>query len=338
MKKTAFIIILSCLSFLGFAQYSILDSLILYYPFDGNANDWSGYNFDGTVSGASLTTDHQGNANHAYYFDGVNDYIDLPNDPKLHPDFPFTIGAWIKPLYSSTNPHFQIMCTEFTTTHTYNGAILQRNSNQNLGAIVGNGGTIGSSSRKGKYSNLTLQDSIWYYVVAVYENISNIKIYINCVEDIGFYSGTASSYYKNSSLQGSIGRWYPGNIAHIYSYGFIDEVAIWNRALDTDEILQLCETDIWQIMQMKAETKENQGFSIFPNPMTTKTEIYFPNPNKEMHTIKIYSISGQEITSWENINTEVFSIERGNLANGMYIVELYNTLTNKSIFEKLIIQ
>jgi hypothetical protein len=89
---------------------------------------------------------------------------------------------------------------------------------------------------------------------------------------------------------------------------------------------------------MKVEAEESQSFSIFPNPMTTKAEIYFPNPNKEMHTIKVYSISGQEITSWENINTEVFSIERGNLANGMYIVELYNTVTNRSVFEKLIIQ
>ncbi len=335
MKKTSLIIILSCLSFFGFAQYNILDSLILYYPFDGNANDWSGYNFDGTVSGASLTTDHQGNANHAYYFDGVNDFIDLPNNPKLHPDFPFTFGAWVKPENISTNPHFHVVCTEFTTTNTYNGALLQRNSSQALGAIVGNGGIIGSSSSKGKYSNQTLQDNNWYYVVGVYESVSNIKVYINCVEDAGIYIGSATTYYKNTSLRGSIGRFHTGSD---YSKGIIDEVAIWNRALDPDEIPQLCETDIWQIMQMKVEAEENQSFSIFPNPMSTKAEIYFPNPNKEMHTIKIYSISGQEILSLENINTEVFSIEKENLANGMYIVELYNTITNRSIFEKLIIQ
>jgi hypothetical protein len=337
MKKTSLIIILSCLSIFSFAQYSILDSLILYYPFDGNANDWSGYHFDGTVSGASLTTDHQGNANHAYYFDGVNDYIDLPNDPKLHPDFPFTIAAWINPEYSSSNPNFQIVGTEYTTTHTYNGTWI-RVSSLTVSGGVGNGGGIGGQFHKSKYTNQTIQYNNWYYVVAVFESISNIKVYINCVEDSGYYAGTASTYYKNTSLHGSIGRFYTGNPATIYSKGYIDEVAIWNRALDTDEILQLCETDIWQIMQMKVEAEESQSFSIFPNPMTTKAEIYFPNPNKEMHTIKVYSISGQEITSWENINTEVFSIERGNLANGMYIVELYNTVTNRSVFEKLIIQ
>jgi hypothetical protein len=91
-------------------------------------------------------------------------------------------------------------------------------------------------------------------------------------------------------------------------------------------------------MQMKVEAEENQSFSIFPNPMSTKAEIYFPNPNKEMHSIKLYSINGQEILSWENINTEFFSISKGNLANGIYIVELYNTITNRSVFEKLIIQ
>jgi hypothetical protein len=338
MKKTSLIIILSCLSIFSFAQYSILDSLILYYPFDGNANDWSGYNFDGTVSGASLTTDHQGNANHAYYFDGVNDYIDLPNDPKLHPDFPFTIAAWIKPEYHSTNPQFNLFGTEFTTTHTYNGAWLVKTGNNSLSAGTGNGGTIGSSSRRAKLSNQSLQNNTWYYVVGIYEGVNNKKVYINCVEDVGYYQGSASTYYKNTSLHGSIGRVYSGNPSTMWAKGIIDEVAMWNRALDPDEIPQLCETYIWQIMQMKAEAEESQSFSIFPNPMTTKAEIYFPNPNKEMHTIKLYSISGQEILSWENVNTEIFSIEKGNLANGIYIVELYNTLTNRSIFEKLIIQ
>jgi hypothetical protein len=337
MKKTILSIILICLSIFSFGQYSILDSLILYYPFDGNANDWSGYHFDGTVSGASLTTDHQGNANHAYSFDGVNDYIDLPNDPKLHPDFPFTIAAWIKPEYNSTNPLFNIIGTEYTTNHVYVGAWLNV-INQYLQASTANGGVIGNSSFCLYRSSVLLSYNTWYYVVGIYEGVASKKIYINCMQDnTASILGSASTYVKNLSLHGSIGRYNAGNPATRYAKGIIDEVAIWNRALDPDEIPQLCETDIWQIMQMKAEAVESQSFSIFPNPMTTKAEIYFPNPNKEMHTIKVYSISGQEIVSWENINTEVFSIERGNLANGMYIVELYNTLTNRSVFEKLIL-
>lgn len=48
-----------------------------YYPFDGNANDFSTAGRNGTVNGATLTTDRFGNANSAYYFDGINDSISI---------------------------------------------------------------------------------------------------------------------------------------------------------------------------------------------------------------------------------------------------------------------
>ena len=53
--------------------------LLAYYSFnDGTANDQSGNGQNATVHGATLTTDRFGNANQAYYFDGVDDYIQTP--------------------------------------------------------------------------------------------------------------------------------------------------------------------------------------------------------------------------------------------------------------------
>ena len=51
------------------------DGLEAYYPFNGNANDESGNGHDGTVSGATLTADKEGNTNGAYSFDGVSNTI-----------------------------------------------------------------------------------------------------------------------------------------------------------------------------------------------------------------------------------------------------------------------
>ena len=48
-----------------------MDGLAIYYPFSGNANDSSGNEYDGTISGdPQLTTDRFGNVNSAYYFSG----------------------------------------------------------------------------------------------------------------------------------------------------------------------------------------------------------------------------------------------------------------------------
>ncbi|MCK5677264.1 MAG: hypothetical protein KAH72_02130, partial [Flavobacteriaceae bacterium] len=51
----------------------ITTGLVAYYRFNNNALDESGYGFNGTVYGATLTTDKDGNANSAYSFDGVDD-------------------------------------------------------------------------------------------------------------------------------------------------------------------------------------------------------------------------------------------------------------------------
>jgi hypothetical protein len=73
------------------------NGLVAYYPFSGNANDESGNGNHGTVFGATLTTDRFGNANSAYSFDGVDDYINVPHSPSLDiaPYSSVTITAWV---------------------------------------------------------------------------------------------------------------------------------------------------------------------------------------------------------------------------------------------------
>ena len=59
-------------------SYIPTEGLVAWYPFNGNANDESGNGNNGTVNGATLTTDKDGNENSAYSFDGNDDIIDLP--------------------------------------------------------------------------------------------------------------------------------------------------------------------------------------------------------------------------------------------------------------------
>jgi len=57
----------------------VIPSPIAYYPFNGDSHDQSGNNYHGNLHGAVLTSDRFGNENSAYLFDGINDYISLPN-------------------------------------------------------------------------------------------------------------------------------------------------------------------------------------------------------------------------------------------------------------------
>ena len=78
------------------------NGLVAYFPFNGNANDESGNGNNGTVNGATLTTDRFGNASNAISFDGVNDYISFG---AFHPAYTnFTLSIWIKPLRTIDEP------------------------------------------------------------------------------------------------------------------------------------------------------------------------------------------------------------------------------------------
>lgn len=71
LKSFALLLALTC-NFSGNSQ-----NIVAQYAFSGNANDASGNNYNGTVYGAMLTADRFGHENSVYYFDGIDDYIDL---------------------------------------------------------------------------------------------------------------------------------------------------------------------------------------------------------------------------------------------------------------------
>lgn len=76
----------------------IADSpLFAYWPFNGNANDESGNGHNGSVDGATLTTDRDSNPNSAYLFDGTDDSIDF-GDMNLNElvGNNFSMAFWVK--------------------------------------------------------------------------------------------------------------------------------------------------------------------------------------------------------------------------------------------------
>jgi hypothetical protein len=95
MKKTLAALLLTLL-FNSFAQFNE-KSLVAYFPFSGNAKDYSKNGFIGTIHGTNLTTDRFGNKKSAFYFDGENDYIDLSRYASLlNFKEPATISFWVK--------------------------------------------------------------------------------------------------------------------------------------------------------------------------------------------------------------------------------------------------
>lgn len=71
-------------------------------------------------------------------------------------------------------------------------------------------------------------------------------------------------------------------------------------------------------------TNAQDNIKIFPNPFSTSTTIEISAESKEV-AISIYDLFGKEVRRIEHINSSYITIERGNLATGMYFYEIVNS-------------
>ncbi len=98
MKSILLIFLLSIFCSASFSQIDLDNGLVAYYPFNGNANDASGNGNNAVFNNATLTSDRLGVPNSAYYFNGVDNYIRIPNSPSIIPriksHYAFLLSQW----------------------------------------------------------------------------------------------------------------------------------------------------------------------------------------------------------------------------------------------------
>ena len=208
-------------------------ALLLYYPFNGNANDESGHGNNGTVSGAVLAPDRLGAPNRAYGFDGLYDHIQIPD---IIPDTiaTFTLSAWAKPTDITG-----IRKCVYLGARTGEAFLRIKNSRYSFGANLANG------ILAEVYSTPTATNNTFVHFVGVYRRGVSMEIWLN-----GVLSGQISIPFSRlisgySTHDGSVGSYAPAWIdwARLQGtlpwQGVIDQVRVYSRALGQNEILAL---------------------------------------------------------------------------------------------------
>ena len=202
---------------------SLATGLVGYWPFCGNANDASGNGNNGTVNGATLTTDRFGSASSAYSFNGSSS-IDIGVNGFSTGNNQATLSGWV---YITTNPAGVSYIVGYGNPNV-NGSVFAT-------GVYGSGGLFGtfSGSVYDAISNINCPLNSWNLVTTVKESNGTIKIYLN--GNLIFTQTVATPLLNNVS--GRIGRavWNSSE----YWNGKIDDVAIWNRALTAAEVLAL---------------------------------------------------------------------------------------------------
>ncbi|MFZ9942981.1 MAG: LamG-like jellyroll fold domain-containing protein, partial [Bacteroidia bacterium] len=207
--------------------YVPTNGLVGYWPFCGNANDVSGNGNNGTVNGATLTTDRNGNASEAYSFDGVDDFIDLFNTDA----------------YSS-----------FSLSYWFNADTLQDYTSQNIGQKILSKISNNQSFPNGWESEIDIDGNINFgngqqNILGQSVNGVNSWNFVVFTYDI---AGQILRQYENGQLVATISgfniiangkdirigaRSVSPSLFHFK--GKIDDVSIWNRSLVQQEISQM---------------------------------------------------------------------------------------------------
>ncbi len=211
---------------------SIDDDLVLYLPFsrgnetsDPTVFDRSKYGNDGVCSGVSTgcnwTTGPNGNA---LYFDGVNDNVLAGTKSLPVGSSPRTVSIWLK---RTTGSNFA------KNEHPFRYGLAQTYNNF---GIYGVAGTTGFNFRGNSYdydTGIDLDDANWHQIVIAFDGTN-----VNAYKD-GILINTTDRSLLNTALDGTGFNIGQSGGANEYWLGSIDEVRVYKRALNNDEIRAL---------------------------------------------------------------------------------------------------
>jgi len=211
---------------------------IAHWELDGNGDD-SVNGHDGTVYGATATTDRFGNANSALLFNGSSDYIAVPHHADLSPPNAMTVSAWFKSNYFNPGPFTWPAVVKKANDGTFSGygiEVANVPANPETGFFVYDG-----TNALGPGGFLVETDT-WYFVAGIYDYNATTDVR-TLTTFFGDQSGVLESKttdfagpMQQSTIDLNIGRdpYYTGSNRHFN--GVIDDVRIYNEALTSQQV------------------------------------------------------------------------------------------------------
>ena len=308
------------------AQTNLTSGLAAHYRFNGDANDASGHNNHPVYNNTLPVADRFGNPSSAMHFNGINSYIQIPNNPSVNFLNTITLSVWVKP-------------TGFYYDICHASSILNKGSadyypgNYSLrydDALFSEGtGCSGDRLKDSLHQNFRatgtplkayspfIEKNKWYHLVYTNDG-STATLYVDC--DIKYAVPFKETFTNKEDL--FIGKT-NDDFFPFWLNADLDDLRIYNRALSKAEVEMLC----------AAEKKKNEPAKPAAPPLEKRTNDLVRQITVEHDsvTVSLYDngdIDGDSVTLIYNNNiitthqlltaqakTFVLKIERGNAKN-----------------------
>lgn len=251
-------------------------SLLAYYPFSGNAEDAGDNELDGEVVGAKLTADREGNPSSAYFFDGVNDRIEIAYKEVLDVRDAISVSTWFSADRLADKETFLI--SHGSWQNRWKLSITPE------GKIRWTVNTLNSIYDLD--SEISIEADRFYHLTATYDG-ELLALYLNG-ELHSFRPGTGP--ISSTTLNLLIGQMLPGNIDFNFR-GTLDEVRLFDYALSPEEAEMVYE------QSLSTSTFDPEGevvqLQVIPNPVRGAMKIQLEEPTSSRAGLSIFGLNGR---------------------------------------------
>ena len=317
--KLLFPLVLFSLSFQFPLAQVVTDGLQSYYDFNGDYEDKSGNDLHGIGVDLTATIGMENIPETAFSFNGLSSNIDCDNDDRNISN-QLTISAWLK----TSSLDRQLFISKYNSVEDKGYFMATEDGH----AIIG--GRDNSGFFWQAISTSLINDGEWHHVVGIVDE-NKWQIWVDCFLETEIITQT-STPYLNCTDPLTIGYWFQGNGMGDFRYfdGVLDDIRLYNRPLNSNELDTLCDFNFITSIDQKAIIQEQ--FNIYPNPANSVLNIESSNFDKTQNlSYLIYNNIGQIVARGQTTVSDQINLL--NLSDGQYILHLFSdTDLRKLIF------
>jgi hypothetical protein len=312
MKK-AFLFFGVLIPFLLSAQVDLETGLVAYFPFNGNAIDQTGHGNDAIVHGAALATDRFGHLDAAYLFNGADNLMTIDDNPLLRLSS-VSLLLWVTFWDQPTNQrNFISKPVGYWWSDSY---VFWYQDD-------GISGHIGNVDGAGAVTHYTWVPELetWYFIAYTYDELSKIQtLYLNGSEVASGYTEPEVGWDEHPVM---IGAESDVEDSVYWHYGKLDDILIYDRALNSTEIMALYNS-YFAIDEMIRN--QDMMIEIIPNPASNIALVRLNAKNPYLLNYKLFTIEGKLVMKHSETvklpGKQEIELDVSNLPMGVYILQI----------------
>lgn len=290
---------------------------LAYYPLNINVDDYSGNDYHANRNGTEEAVDALGNPGFAYNFSSGEDLIFVENEVSLNFENAITLSFWVS---AGSVQHEAFILSHGSWEERWKVSITpERNLRWTLKTSEG---VVDLDS------SFPLANNQFYHVSVVYTGYS-MEIYVGGILDTFKVHGGTILPSDQAVTFGQKGL----EDTRFYLNGILDEVRIYDQALNPGEILTLKSMWIEEVVTGN-EPIQKPYLTVFPNP-STEEQIGFFYTGYDIREVYLFDMKGQRVPISFQATKYTGIIKYDISLSGLFILKIVTQ--EDIIFKKVVI-